>query len=220
VDNQTHIEEIVEVFKALADTTRLRLLALLADQPRTGKELADLLEVGPPTISHHVAKLERAGLVKVKRDGQSRIYTFDPSSMRRLAGSSRASEGGLDREDGVDAAEAERRKVLRDFFDGDRLKQIPAQRKKRVIVLQHLVTRFDPSRDYPEREVNDILRVAHEDHSTLRRELVDYGFMNRAGGNYRVAHDLPVRSAHVRQEITGDENEWLRALLRGGSSTN
>jgi hypothetical protein len=214
MDNQAHVEEIVEVFKALADTTRLRLLALLAERPRTGKDLADLLQVGPPTVSHHVAKLEHVGLVNVKREGQSRIYTFDPTAMRRLAGSTVSPESAIDAESEVEAAEAERRKVLRDFFIGDRLKHIPAQRKKRVIVLQHLVARFDPNREYPEREVNDILRVAHDDFATLRRELVDYGFMTRAGGIYRVARNLPVRSDHVRQEITGDEHLWLRNLLQ------
>jgi hypothetical protein len=212
--NEEHYEEIVEVFKALADETRLRLLGLVAERPRTGKELAELLGVGAPTISHHVAKLQHAKLLKVSRDGQSRTYSFDPNAMRRLAAGPRiaGSQGGETKSE-FDAEEAERRKVIRDFFDGDRLKQIPAQRKKRVIVLQQLVIRFEPERDYPEREVNDLLRIAHEDFATLRRELVDYGFMTRAGGVYRVARDLPLRSDQVRQEITGDEHAWLRELL-------
>jgi hypothetical protein len=214
--DQNDIDEIVGIFKALADTTRLRLLAMLAERSRTGKELAELLDVGPPTISHHVAKLERAGLVRSRREGQSHIYTFDPAAMRRLAGSPSSPETALEPGAAVDKEEAERQKVIRGFFAGDRLKQIPAQRKKRVVVLQHLVQRFDPNRDYPEREVNDILRIAHEDFATLRRELVDYGFMTRAGGIYRVARDLPARSRQVGQEITGDEHQWLRNLLSVG----
>ena len=217
MDNQNRIAEIVEVFKALADTTRLRLLALLAERPRSGKELSALLEVGPPTISHHVAKLQHAGLVKVRREGQSHIYTFNPTALRQLA--SPAAVADVTADSTSSAEDAERMKVIRDFFDGDRLKHIPAQRKKRVIVLQHLVTKFDPERDYPERDVNEILKVAHEDFATLRRELVDYGFMTRAGGIYRVARDLPVRSFHVRQEITGDEHAWLRNILGASKSS-
>jgi predicted transcriptional regulator len=220
VNEQNDIDEIVDIFKALADTTRLRLLALLIEQPRTGKALSELLDVGPPTISHHVAKLERAGLVRSRREGQSHIYTFDPAAMRRLSGSPASPETAIESGEVVDKAETERRKVLRDFFDGDSLKQIPAQRRKRVVVLQHLVVRFDPHREYPEREVNDMLRVAHEDFATLRRELVDYGFMTRAGGIYRVARDLPERSRQVGQEITGDEHEWLRNLLSVGMKTS
>ncbi|MDP9356578.1 MAG: DUF2087 domain-containing protein, partial [Chloroflexota bacterium] len=46
--------------------------------------------------------------------------------------------------------------------------------------------RFEPGREYPEKEVNAILRSAHEDVATLRRDLVDFGFMVRANGIYRV----------------------------------
>jgi len=93
-----------------------------------------------------------------------------------------------------------------------RLKQIPAQRKKRVIVLQQLVRQFEPERAYPEKDVNTILREAHEDVATLRRELVNYGFMTREGGVYHVVLSLPERSVQINQEITGDEHAWLRSL--------
>src|SRR3954454_14111465 len=118
-----HYEELVEVFKALADETRLRLLGLVAQRPRTGKELAEELGVGAPTISHHVAKLQHAKLLKSTRDGQSRTYSFDPTAMRRLAaGPKKPKFEPGDQEFHDDADAAERRKVIRDFFDGDRLK--------------------------------------------------------------------------------------------------
>jgi hypothetical protein len=107
---------------------------------------------------------------------------------------------------------------LQSFFDGARLRSIPAQRRKRVIVLQHLLRRFTPGEDYPERDVNDRLREAHEDVATLRRELVNYGLMTRAGGVYRVAETLPARDATVAQEITGDEHAWLRDLIAGAAA--
>jgi hypothetical protein len=214
--NVTLLERLVEVFKALGDPSRLRILGLVAERPRSGKELGDLLAVGAPTISHHVAKLVDAGLVAVTRDGQSRIYALDEaalSALTRLV--ARHGDAGLPAlASGADDEEArERDKVLRDFFDGARLKQIPAQRKKRVIILQHLLIRFEPNRDYPEKEVNAMLREAHEDVATLRRELVDYNYLTRMGGVYRVAHALPTRSVQVGQEITGDEHAWLRRLL-------
>lgn len=74
-----------------------------------------------------------------------------------------------------------------------------------MTVIQELLTWFEPGRDYPEREVNGILRDAHEDVATLRRELVDYGYLHRANGIYRVASELPGRSAQLQQEMTGDE---------------
>lgn len=213
------IDRLADLFRALGDPTRLRLLGLIAERERSGTELAAAVSVGAPTVSHHMDKLVRAGLVNVTRHGQRRLYALDSrmlQSFARLAQTGTAERpvpASTDSDPGADAEQREREKVLRDFFDGDRLRQIPAQRKKRVIVLQHLVERFDPNREYTEREVSEELKRAHEDFATLRRELVDYGFMTRAGGIYRVARDLPQRSAHVRQEITGDESAWLRRLL-------
>ncbi len=109
--------------------------------------------------------------------------------------------------------ERDRAKVVRNFFDGPRLKKIPRARKKRVIVLQHLLGRFDPKQSYPEKEVNDLLRDAHEDVATLRRELVDYGYLTRNDGIYQVSETTPERSVQVAQEIVGDERAWFRALM-------
>jgi hypothetical protein len=215
--HDTLLARLVEVFKALGDPSRLRILGAVAERPRTGKELGELLAVGAPTVSHHVAKLVDAGLVAVRRDGQSRIYALDEAALNALTRlvAQRPDPALPANAPGTaeDEEARERAKVVRDFFDGARLKQIPANRKKRVIVLQHLLTRFEPRRDYPEKEVNAVLREAHEDVATLRRELVDYGFMTRSGGVYRVAHALPTRSVQVGQEITGDEHAWLRRLL-------
>jgi len=219
MDNESKgIETLVSVFRALGDPVRLRLLGMIAERARTGKELAEAVGVGAPTISHHMERLIRSGLVSAARDGQSRIYSLDIALVQSLARLATGSSGRTDDIDSGDAEAAERAKVLRDFFDGERLKQIPAQRKKRVIVLQHLLSRFDPNRDYSEREVSDILMTANEDFATLRRELIDYGFMTRASGVYRVARDLPERSVQVRQEFIGDEAAWFKRLLASAVS--
>jgi DNA-binding transcriptional ArsR family regulator len=207
------VDRLVQVFRALGDPVRLRLIGLIAERPRSGKELAEAVTVGAPTVSHHMDKLVRAGLVSVRRHGQSRTYSLNQETLKTFAQLARGGLAKLDPGELPNDDERERAKVLRDFFDGDRLQQIPAQRKKRVIVLQHLVARFEPERDYTEREVSDLLKQAHKDFATLRRELIDYGFMTRAGGVYRVARDLPQRSTQVGQEITGDESAWLRRLL-------
>lgn len=110
----------------------------------------------------------------------------------------------------VDRAAA---KTLRDFFEGERLTTLPAKRKKRVIVLRHILTRFRPGVSYPEQVVNDTLRPIFADVATLRRELVDYGFMTRENGVYRVSTTLPPRGPTVAQEIPPREHAWLRALI-------
>lgn len=52
--------------KALADETRLRILTLLAERPRYGRELARELSLTPATISHHMARLRTAGLTRTE----------------------------------------------------------------------------------------------------------------------------------------------------------
>lgn len=109
-----------------------------------------------------------------------------------------------------DAAE----KAIRSFFDGERLTSIPTRRRPRAAVLMHLLGRFERGRDYAEREVNDILRTAHEDISTLRRELVDYRWLTRADGIYRVTDEVPARSVNEAQEVPTDEAHRLARLPR------
>lgn len=208
--NDDQIERLATLYRAIADPARLRILGELAAAPRTGTELAERLSLTPPTISHHMARLTATGLVQVTPDAQRRIYSLNQDALR---------ESGLSAPKGKQASgeRDEQANVLRAFFDGERLKSIPAQRKKRVIVLRHLLLRFAPETDYGEREVNDLLRPAHDDVATLRRELVDYGFMTRERGVYRVATQLPGRSPLVAQETGTDEADWFASLV--GSRT-
>lgn len=201
------LERFSVLFKALADPMRLRILGCLAERPYAGHELAAQVGLTPPTISHHMRKLTEAGLVTVVAEAQSRIYSLRTETLRDMARTSLPANA-----DGADADD----KVVRAFFDGERLKQIPAQRKKRVAVLKHLLLRFEPQQDYPEKEVNAILKAAHEDFATLRRELVDYGFMTREKGVYRVATNLPPRGKTVAQEM-GNEADWFQDLLAGAT---
>jgi DNA-binding transcriptional ArsR family regulator len=211
------IEDVVRLLKTIADETRLRILGIVAAGPVTGKDLAERLDLTPATISHHARKLVDAGVLIATTDAQRVWYSLNNdlllearrAQMQPIAPAQHRLPGDSD-----DNATF-RSKVLQDFFNGDRLKSIPAQRKRRVIVLQHIVERFDAARTYPERELNDLLRPVHEDVATIRRELVDYGFMTRERGIYSVARDGPLRSRHVAQEITGSESEWRKSVLAG-----
>jgi hypothetical protein len=76
-------------------------------------------------------------------------------------------------------------KVLRSFFAGELLTAMPRQGRKRRIVLEHVVQRFEPGRRYDETEVNLALRqVWPRDVAALRRYLVDERLLDRADGQY------------------------------------
>src|SRR4029453_13100847 len=63
------IDILEEAFKALADRTRLRILALLGNNEVCVCPIPDSLGLPQPTVSRHLAYLRRSGLVKARRDG-------------------------------------------------------------------------------------------------------------------------------------------------------
>jgi biotin operon repressor len=175
---------LVRFFKALGDRNRLRIIGLLADAPRTGEELSDLLGVSAPTVSHHLRRLADAGLVSAVPDQYYRVYSLREEALMETArtlSDRRAlrDAGGAAPYFGFEA------KVLADFLVEGRLKAIPRQRKKREVILRHLVRQFEEGRTYSEAAVNETLARYHEDVATLRREMVGYGLLSRSGQEYR-----------------------------------
>jgi len=86
--------------------------------------------------------------------------------------------------------------ILRNFLDANgKLTAFPAKRKMKVYCLFYLAGKFEAGREYTEREVNELLLCCHTfaDPATLRRELYDYGFLDRSrdGKVYRLARKQP-----------------------------
>lgn len=69
---------------ALADPTRRKIVELLADRERTAGDIAGRFDATPPAISQHLKVLREARLVRVRVDGQRRIYTLDPAGFESL----------------------------------------------------------------------------------------------------------------------------------------
>ncbi|GAA0180086.1 DUF2087 domain-containing protein [Clostridium sediminicola] len=74
----------------------------------------------------------------------------------------------------------EKEKVINNYFDETgALKEIPSKAKKKIIVLQYIMKNFKKDKEYKEIEVNRILKRINEDYVSLRRALIEYGFMDR-----------------------------------------
>ncbi len=172
------LQPALRFFKALADESRLRLVGILASREASVDELASLLALRPPTVSHHLAKLRQAGLVAMRPEGTSHLYRLDVDALRRASREALAPErmAALPLDGPADDWE---RKVLRAYFADNRLTEIPASRKKRGVVLKWLAQRFTPGRRYAEVAVNEVLQRYHADAATLRRELVGAGLLLR-----------------------------------------
>lgn len=178
----TENPELVAIFKALADSSRLKIVGLLAQQPYSVEQLAALLNLKPSTVSHHLARLSEVGLVSARAESYYNMYTLEKTALeettRRIFSSEEMSVATADID--LDAYD---RKVVADFTRPDgSLKTIPAQRKKLDAVLRHVVKAFEPGVRYSEKQVNEILSRFHSDTATLRRELVGSKLMQREGG--------------------------------------
>ncbi len=77
-------EQYADWFRALADPTRVQLLAWLAQQaePVTVGQLTDALPVGQSTVSHHLAALAAVGFVQVQRRGTASLYAINPACLQ------------------------------------------------------------------------------------------------------------------------------------------
>ena len=99
-----------------------------------------------------------------------------------------------------DYTRQEREKALKTYMNADgSLKQIPAREKKKIIILREIMKRFEPGREYTEKEVNRILKETYaEDFPSIRRALIEYGFMDRTDdcSAYRAAGILPDGGTH------------------------
>jgi len=175
-------EELVSFFKALADPSRLKIVGLLAQQPYSVEELAALVGLKPSTVSHHLAKLSKVGLVHARTESYYNVYQLNKDALDEKARS-------LFTNDDLNASIADvdlsayDQKVVADYTRKDgSLKTIPAQKKKLEAVLRYVVEGFEKGKRYSEKRVNEILKGYHDDTATLRRELVGFGLMQREGG--------------------------------------
>jgi predicted transcriptional regulator len=175
-------EELVTFFKALADSNRLKIVGLLAEKSYSVEELAELLQLKPSTVSHHLSRLAEAGLVQARSESYYNVYQLDQSLLQEKA-RTMFTQGELSNVAAEVDADAYDKKVIRDYTRRDgTLKTLPSQRKKLEAILRYVAQAFEVGKHYSEKQVNEILSGYHNDTATLRRELVGYGLMQREGG--------------------------------------
>ena len=173
------MKEKLALLKLLADETRLEILNLLQKEDSYVEKIACTLSLTPATICYHLKKMEAAGVVNCARTQFYMIYSLNREifDLPLAALIQKAPPA-------IDPDEKYRREVLSHFFKYGKLTQLPTQRKKREIVLAEIARSFAQDRKYDEKEVNDIIHRFHEDHCTIRREMIACGIMVREKESY------------------------------------
>lgn len=78
------------------------------------------------------------------------------------------------------ATQAESEKIIKIYFDElGHLKEFPAKEKKKILVLKYIMKNFTCDTKYTEMQINRVLKRIYDDFVTLRRSLIEYGFMDR-----------------------------------------
>jgi len=175
--------ETVQLFKCLADTTRLQILKSLKEEPSYVELLAQRLERTPSTISFHLKKLEDAGLVAGSKEQYYTVFSLQEKALDcriidLICEETDAMALQRQRENQY------RQKILDTFIQHGKLIAIPVQRKKKRIILERIAECFEAGRIYPEREVNLIIADFHDDFCTIRRDLISEKIMERDGTGY------------------------------------
>lgn len=187
------LDKVVAYHKALADPTRIKILILLSEGELNGQVLAEKLGVSPATITHHAAKLREASLINERREKNTIFFTLNDYFIKNSA--TAAAEliyKNTKTKGGADILEDDKNKrlqlsVVKNFFTLDnKLKHIPAQLKKKLIVLEHLVSELETGRKYSEKEINAFIKSYHEDFATIRREFIMHQFMFRENEIYEL----------------------------------
>lgn len=176
--------DAIKLFKCLADKSRLQILKSLIQEDMYVERLAERLGLTPATISFHLKKLEDANAVTSYKEQYYTMYTlkkevFMTSIIDIIKEESDEAKEQQERE------EAYRQKVITSFFEYGKLKTIPAQRKKKLIILEEILKNFEKDRIYTEQEVNETIQKYHEDYCTLRRNMISEKMMKREGTNYQ-----------------------------------
>lgn len=185
---------MLQFCKAMADESRLKIVGLLSATEHSVQDLAALLNLKEPTVSHHLAVLKELDLVRLRAEGNIHWYRLSHDKLRQISRTVFSTEN-IARVAVSAEADGWERKILGTFVRGERLTEIPVSRKKRWVILKWLAQRFESGASYSEANVNAILKLHHEDCATLRREMVGYRMLSREKGIYR-------RNA---------DSEWLRA---------
>lgn len=173
---------LLQFFQVFSNESRLKIIGYLANGDKSVGELAELLDLKEPTVSHHLAELKGLGLVNVRAEGNMRIYQLNGKALEALSKDIFAQPNLARLVDNRQLTEEER--VLRTWVKNGRIVEIPAQEKKKQVLIRWLAAQIDPERRWTEREFSEWLKQFNEDYAFLRRYLVDNHYMARENGIY------------------------------------
>jgi ArsR family transcriptional regulator, arsenate/arsenite/antimonite-responsive transcriptional repressor len=178
------VEPLISLASALLDLDRLRVAAVLANGPANRMEMAEATGLSHRDLLRQLDGLQNFGLVKLQEPAprEPDAYSRYELNMDAL----KAARQAMGKYKGVRKRPSDSREMtLATFMPGGKLNTMPLKQSQIVTILDEIARKFEPEKQYTEREVNVILTDINEDYCLTRRYLVDYGYLSREKGIYR-----------------------------------
>lgn len=188
--------ELASRLNALADETRLAVLALFAEQDAlTAQEVMARLDLSQSNASRQLKALGMY-LGESRGKGANKIYQISPAQLElTFYAAHESTASGAQAADYHDAR-MDQPELLRRYMNAaGKLTMLPVRQQDRQAALAHIAAKFEPGRSYSEKEVNVIIgeQIAFQDFVTIRRELYNARYIGRErdGSRYWLESTAP-----------------------------
>jgi hypothetical protein len=178
-DNESDaLQPLMALATALLDTDRLRIAGLLAAGPANPMQLEQTTGISHRDLLRHLDSLQSFGIVKLQdpapRDPDHySVYELNAAAFR-------VARQAMGKYKGVRKRPTDSRELtLETFMPDGKLTAFPLKQSQILVILDSVAARFESEKQYTEREINVILSEVTADFATLRRYLVDYGYLSR-----------------------------------------
>ncbi len=141
-------------------------------QQLSDKTIGQRLDISTSTVRNHRFKLK-------EKERQAKLFLSIMSLLNQSV-ELLPHVGAKQVDERYQMTEAERSKILATYLDEKgRIKSFPAREKRKLVLLAEIVEHFEPQKNYSESTLNEILKQYVDDFVTVRRYLIEYGFMKR-----------------------------------------
>ncbi|URZ05042.1 DUF2087 domain-containing protein [Clostridium felsineum] len=164
-----------KVYTGITDMQKQFLM--LYKSGRSDKEIAEKMMTSNSTVRNYRFKLK-------EKEKQAKVFM----AIMEIINENKSNEDELIgvhksvtmTDDRFLITEKEEKNIIKNCFDkNNHLKDFPAKEKKKVVVLKHILINFKRGEQYTEKQVNLIIKRIYDDYATIRRALIEYGFMDR-----------------------------------------
>ena len=179
------LNTLAQRLSALGEPKRLAILVILRRRPHFAEELAEILDLHPSTVSHHLTRLRGAGLVRTEKRSPYVQFAVEADGLLELG----AALGQLEQFEAeleLPSEEQLSAQLLHRLLDSEgRFTELPRLARPRAVLLRHLCADLEFARLYPERELR-LIFLAHTDQpEAVIHALVQAGWLRQSGPAYR-----------------------------------